>query len=392
MNHAPILHVKEVAHWRHESRMLKESAAALRHGVADRIVIAGRWLPGLAVSEQVAENITFHRIPMMRGSSYPVLMPIRRWDAGRRLLRFAREVAPSLIECHEIWSLEWACQLRRWLGVPLIYTPHELETERNGLMDPAEKARERAMERRLLRECDAVVCVSEEIADWYAAEYAVTRPWVVRNVPEVPAGWAPRKTDALHRRFNLDPDALVFLYQGNLCAGRRIEQFLRVFTRAQPDRHVVFMGYGELEGRIKEAAVRHPNIHFMPAVPPAEVVVNSAAADVGLVGVENVCLSYISTLPNKLFEYLLAGVPPMLPDYPAMRRTVEQCPGAAWLVPEDDDAWLAAVNRVTRADIDAHRTASAGAGALFSWRDEESRLIAAYRQALARGPRRANPQ
>ena len=128
-------------------------------------------------------------------------------------------------------------------------------------------------------------------------------------MPDTPAGPVPKKTAILRSELGIPDGDLVFLYQGGLFRARRIEQLLRVFSRAAKDRHVVFMGYGELERMVRSAAATNYNIHFRPAVSPHEVLA-LAGADVGLVGVENVCLSYYYSLPNKFFEEsLLAGVP-----------------------------------------------------------------------------------
>ena len=79
---------------------------------------------------------------------------------------------------------------------------------------------------------------------------------------------------------------------------------------------LVFMGYGKLQGSIAEAAASSENVHFQPAVPYQEMLQYTKDADVGLVSVRPICLSYLYCLPNKLFECIQAGVPVLVNDLP----------------------------------------------------------------------------
>ena len=74
----------------------------------------------------------------------------------------------------------------------------------------------------------------------------------------------------------------------------------------------MFMGYGELEERIKKAAEMFDNIFYHDAVLPEDLWMYTISADYGLVCTENICLSDYYSLPNKLFEYAMAGLPMVL--------------------------------------------------------------------------------
>jgi glycosyltransferase involved in cell wall biosynthesis len=288
---------------------------------------------------------------------------------------------PRLIHCHGVSPLPAGVRLGRLIGVPVVYDAHELETERNGLKRPV-KTVDKWIERRLIRQANAVLAVTDSIADWYAGEYGIERPTVVRNVPVRPEGPPPGKSHILRATFGIPEGDLIFLYAGGLFQGRRVDQFLRVFSQGPEDRHVVFMGYGELEGRVRSVASMRPNVHFLPAVPPAEVLRHTAGADVGLVGVENVCLSYYYSLPNKLFEYLLAGVPAVGSGWPEVRRVIE-ADGCGWVVGEREEDWLRFVRGVSREEIHAKREGALRARMRYSWQEEEALLLQAYMKALA---------
>ena len=111
------------------------------------------------------------------------------------------------------------------------------------------------------------------------------------------------------------------------------------------------------------------------------MLLHTRGADVGICGVDNVCLSYYYSLPNKLFEYLHAGVPVLVPEWPEMLRIVKEY-GCGWLVGEDDTAWSNAVIRLDRPMITSVAHASRAASAHLLWESEADVLLAAYSAAL----------
>jgi len=103
-----------------------------------------------------------------------------------REVLMARRIRPSIIQCHSLSSLPAAVLTRAAARTPLVYDARELETETNGLRG-VNQVFARRLEKTLIRHCDAVLCVSDSIADWYAHEYRIPRPFVVRNIPDVRA-------------------------------------------------------------------------------------------------------------------------------------------------------------------------------------------------------------
>ena len=59
-------------------------------------------------------------------------------------------------------------------------------------------------------------------------------------------------------------------------------------------------------------------------VPPEQLLEAIALADVGLALIQPVCLSYRMSLPNKLFEYVAAGVPVLGSDLPAIGPLISE--------------------------------------------------------------------
>ena len=368
-----------------ESRFLKEAHSTLASGLASSVVLLCRWEPGLADEETPAPGLRIRRL-RRRLSRLPrnkVIGLFKMLESLRLYAKAVRRERPDLIHCHSLFPLPPCVGARRSLGVPLLYDAHELETECCGI-DPVNRALHRFLERRYIGGADAVICVSDAIADWYGKAYGIRRPDVVRNIPDLRRQTGVVDPGILRSRFGIPPGDLVFIYQGGLFRGRRIEQFIRIFERVRTDRHLVFMGYGELEGLAREAAGRRPNIHHLPAVAPSDVLRHTAGADIGLTGVENVCLSYFFSLPNKLFEYLAVGIPFLVPDFPEMRRIVE-AHGCGWVVADSDDAWVERIDRLQSDEVSRGKEAARMAAPAYSWQNEERTFLAVCRRLLLSG-------
>lgn len=298
----------------------------------------------------------------------------RAWD--RAVTAHFADWNLRVVSAHSVWVLAVAATLASKTKAVLLYEPHELESQTNGA-PWWQRMLARNIERRLIRTCRGVVVVSEAIADWYAQAYNMARPVVVRNLPEVTEVQPTPDPRIWRDRFGIPDHHVIFVYQGLFVRGRRIEQFIRVFAKTTPDRHLVFLGYGDLEEEVRLAAARHPNIHYAPAVPPSEILRHTSGANVGLVGVENVSLSDYYSLPNKLFEYLRAGLPVMMPNFPEMLKVLDESK-CGWVIGESDGDWLTAINGIDWGQVRECRSRVHAAAGRFSWDQERAKLLDMY--------------
>lgn len=360
-----------------ESRMAKICASVEKLGLFDNILILGTWKAGLCKHERVTQVIEILRIQRPRENRANILSKAFKtlvWTLKIPWVLRSRRV--TCVNCHSLSAL-WLCVMLKWQHRSrLVYDTHELETETTsatGIRRPFLKI----LEKCLIPFVDEVCVVSDSIAAWYQTAYTLGMVEVVRNVPESGIETPGGRLNLLREKFNIPPNDLIFIYQGVLSAGRRINQFLEIFKTASPDRHLVLMGYGPLEAKVREATMVNPNIHFLPAVPPAEVLRHTACADIGLCGVENLCLSYYFSLPNKLFEFIAAGIPALVPDFPEMRKIVaaNKC---GWVIPDHNEDWVKAIHNVDHHSVRLAKAHTLDAQQKYAWSGEEKHLNRIY--------------
>ncbi len=359
-----------------ESRILKIVRSLRGQAVFTRVMVLALWKEGLPSHEVLDDGIEVLRVAPLFGGALQGglgrLLKAVGWYLG--ILWALKGMKVSCFNCHSLPVLPLSVLVKLWKRCVLVYDPHELETETVGLRGRRQWLARR-VEGALIGWADAVCVVNRSIADWYAACYRLQQVWVVRNVP-YRSELEPVRTGALRKAVGLALEAQLFLYQGLLAPGRGVGLLIDAFS-GMSDRHLVFMGYGELEGRIREAAAQHANIHFMPAVPPEQVKDYTVDADVGISLIENVCLSYYLCLPNKLFEYAACGVPAVVSDFPEMGHFVDEY-DCGWKVAPEAQALRGLVQGLTVAELAAKRANTRGSGQLYCWQEEEKMLLAMY--------------
>jgi glycosyltransferase involved in cell wall biosynthesis len=377
------LHVYPSA-FTHETRILKETKSIADRGLFAPIHIGGLWSEGLPERETLDRNRELRRVKVVSGR-----LPKNVLTKGIALLEWYiriyvayRKVDVDAVSCHSLTTLPLGIIFKVLRGTKVIYTTHELETET--LVSPLQQRLGKIVERLLVRHADLVTVVSDSIADWYRREYGLVEVPVIRNVP-YRAAMPMARSRVLRERLSLREQDLLFIYHGLLGPGRNVELLLEIFAGAKADRHIVFMGFGSLECTIQEYASKHANIHFHPAVPPEDVMTFCSSADVGVFLVGRPCLSYYYCLPNKLFEFLLSGIPCLVSDFPDMGKVVRES-GAGWTSPVELAPALEFINNLTRTEVEDKRRAALTSRTRYGWEIEEDNIVAAYRLHLFAKP------
>ena len=217
-------------------------------------------------------------------------------------------------------------------GARYVYDFADFQTEagRIARLPRFARAMLRRRERRWAGGAAGLLAVSEPMADLVAARYRTARPVVVLNC--VPAWRAddptPPRSTRLRDELRLPDDRPIVLHHGQLKPERGIEELIRAADDPQLralDPAFVLMGYGRLQPLLDEAARQRPGrVYVLPAVPVDELLDWVAGADIAYLGCPPVTLNLRLTLPNKLFESIMAGVPVVAARGTEQARLIEQ--------------------------------------------------------------------
>jgi glycosyltransferase involved in cell wall biosynthesis len=285
----------------------------------------------------------------------------------------------DFIHCHDLDTLEYGVFIKFFrLGkVTLIYDAHEYETQRNGLYG-WRWTYVKLKERFLIKYCDRVITVSPTIADEYVRLYGIEKPEVILNCPVLRTEKVVKR-DFFRDKFNIPDSKMIFLYQGYLYPGRGIEIILEAFYQLNlPDCVLIFMGEGTHVDYIMQNKMYGQSVFLHPFVSGEVLLGYTSSADCGLAFIEDISLSDRYCLPNKLFEYIAAGLPVISSGLPDLRNFININQVGVSADTNDVNGFIKAFKDLLNLDskklaIDIEKTR-----ALFNWGTQEKILINLY--------------
>jgi glycosyltransferase involved in cell wall biosynthesis len=233
-----------------------------------------------------------------------------------------------------------------------------------------------------------VVTPDEHRGRIYREEYGALRPpLTVRNCPPYrPPLESTRLRDELDRRAM--SFSTIVLYQGLVDSMRCIEEIAEA-TRSFDD-GVVLVILGRGFGAWADPASRlrgYERIVILPRVPYDELAPYTASADIGILLYRNDCRNNYYCAPNKVFEYMMMGLPIVAPAFPGMVPLVEGEDVGVCVNPADPKEIAAAVNELARNGEARRRMKANGlrlAKERYCWQIEFGPLLDRYRALLGR--------
>ena len=257
-------------------------------------------------------------------------------------------------------------------GEPFVYDAHELFTEVPEVVGrPAVQRVWRWVEGFIVPRARLAYTVGPALAQVFEQRYGRAFA-VVRNVSRL-------RADTPLPSAPVSPGGYI-LYQGALNAGRGLENLLDAMPQVAG--RLVICGEGDLSAALRERAGRlglltSGQVEFRGFVLPEALREVTRHAAVGIMLLENTGLSYYYSLANKFFDYVHAGIPQVLIDFPEYRALNEQF-DVAELVADLAPATLAtALNRLLRDDPTRYQHLAGNcqrAAPQLSWQHEERQL------------------
>jgi glycosyltransferase involved in cell wall biosynthesis len=314
-----------------DPRVLREATALVEAGYAVSIV-------------DIEEEGSHPREEELRGVGLKhVLMPraffstrFDKWTLIRVTRLFVRttlrllQMQADIYHGHEVSGL-LPCYIAAFLRrKPVIFDAHEMPLFERPL---SELGRSRRLLRKLLAvllayivpRCAGVITVSPPIVEELSKRYGIKDVVLLRNLPEYRE---VQRSDRLRQHLGLKPEVRIALYQGYLQPNRGLDRLIRAATFLDPNIMIVIMGknrkttQSQLEALIASEGVAD-RVKILPPVAYADLLDWTSSADIGLnVASPDYSLNVRYFLPNKLFEYLLAGVPVLSSSLEAMVEVI----------------------------------------------------------------------
>lgn len=364
----------------HESRILRELRSSQKATLFDRHEVFAVGDPHLKSREVLEGFIEIHRA-FLFFRRLKFLRPLKalyiiEWVL-RGAIRYGILEKRSVVQCHSLPSLIIGVAAKFLKGSKIVYDAHELETE-TIMSGSTRKKIYKWLERKLIHHANAILVVSPSIESWYVQTYGSLPIRTVLNIPDLTSPKNIQRRN-LKKELGIGEDTKLFIYLGVLNRGRGVDLLINAFQKTPSDTALVFVGYGPLTQRITEAAQRNKRIFYLPAVSPDQVAQTAAGADVGLSIIEDLCLSYRYSLPNKIFEYVKSDLPILVSDLPDSSKIVDTWQ-VGWKAPLDSDKIQSKISEITWDDIAVKRENLNQLRKNMGWSFEEKKLTALYQE------------
>jgi glycosyltransferase involved in cell wall biosynthesis len=350
-----------------------------------------RW-PVLGIGREhssMPEKSALRTVRRLLDMPLQALRPAHAWSVYWRLNSDYRALSKLAIALDvDFWiANDWTVlpivlDLARARGTPFGYDTHELSVEEYSQhlkwrlsMRPVIAQIERAG----IRHAAFVSCVSVGIAEHLTRIYGLSqRPHVIRNAP-------PYESSPL--RITSTP--IKVLYHGGVMQGRELEEIIASVRLWRPEFHLTIRGPADpaylahLRHLASDAGVAG-RIAFAPPVPMTELVAAARDFDVGLFVIRGHSLQNEFVLPNKFFEYAMAGLALCVSDLPEMRRLIMSHSMGVLINVVKPAAIAATINGMDLAMIDAYKVSALKAARELCWEREAKILVELVGSALTR--------
>jgi glycosyltransferase involved in cell wall biosynthesis len=336
--------------------------------------------PGSHSAQRTAILLTQAPAGLIAASAVPLHFLRRHHRAARQALL---ALQPDIVHANDCQTLPAAAAAKRAFRTRIVYDSHEFATEEhadNMRWRLVAQRHVREIERRFIGTVDKVITVSDGIAEDLRTLYGLPEtPTVVRNTPAYQA-ISPREISGPRH----------LLFHGIMKGGRSIEATISAL-RHLPDAVLTLRGDGapaylaKLRSLARDPAIGG-RVTFEAAVPASDVVPRAAEAHIGIFCAPLETRHNRFALPNKIFEYLMAGLAVVVTAGTDLADLVARYGVGVTASAATPEAIAAAINRISPEELHLMRGRALVAARELSWEHERDKLTGLYDTLAASGP------
>lgn len=271
---------------------------------------------------------------------------IRYWNYHCKLQKIARQVKPDIFISADLFSLA-VCSNQN-INCLKIYDSRELYSKLTSLVGkPIKQLFWSFFERKYYKNVNKVLVSAEKDREFLISRFGYKDIQLIFNFPNI-----QKKTSKINlcHKFNISEKKKIFLYQGAIQIGRGIEEMISLLNYFE-DCVACIVGDGEHKREIIKLSEKlkiSNRVFYTGKISYNELISVSKQADIGFSLIQPLSDSYKQALPNKLFEYGLAGTPVIASDFPEMKYYINKYKLGIAVNPINEKEHLDAVNRLLK--------------------------------------------
>jgi glycosyltransferase involved in cell wall biosynthesis len=371
-----------------DSRILREIELARQHFLVD-VIGYGDWQPPAGVN--------FIQVPRNHRSLWFLVRYFSLLVLGRFFSRFYesafwlkaeyaaanRLIAENhydLIHANDWDALPVAVQGNQNKQTKVLFDAHEFSPEQESdklVWRMSVKLYKTFLLKRNITKADKVITVSSGIAALYKKRFQIDCNLVMNARPYEKVAFKPAG------------EMINLVHHGFANPGRQLEKMIQMIPLLDPRYVLNLMLVGGQNERyldkLKEFALKiaHGRVKFVDPVSPDAILLVINQFDLGIPFLSAPNLNILYSLPNKFFDFIMAGLGVVVPPLPSMVQVVNQYAIGQVAASQSPEDMAALLNSLTADDINRFKRNSLELAKTFNAENEMKKLLHIYQELLA---------
>ncbi len=272
-----------------------------------------------------------------------------RWlSFTKNITKIDKELDAKIYLASDLYSLPAASYLSKKYKGKYIYDSREIYSALGPLANnPIKQFAITKIEKFFVKDVNNFIVSGDLDAEELRRHFDTNKEfWTIMNLPFYTE---PVNSNLIKERFPYLENKTILLYQGAVLPGRGIIPAMKALQRDE-SLGLAILGDGFFMGDAKYFAKKNDlleRVAFCGNVDYSTLHEWTCSADIGMNLIEPISQSYRLALPNKMFEYIMAGIPQLATDLPAMKQIMNKY-NVGELVPEslDTDSIIYAIKKI----------------------------------------------
>jgi len=267
--------------------------------------------------EIIDVNLGNYWVPKPQKGFFNFLKVIKFWHICSRIIRSNHY---DYIHCNNLDTLGTLYFLPKKYYKNVIYDAHDLFPELF-LINSIRRIVWNYIERQLIQKVNIIIVPERGRAEYLRKKYKLKNsPFVINNFPR----YQTIAVKDIRRELDIAKDKKIICYQGLFFPNRNIEDIIYSLKFVQGNIILILFGYAftDYEKQLKEFVINNDlrnRVVFYGRIPAEQISATIAQCDIGIALYQNVGINQYLCAPNKVFDYLMAGLKIICNDYPPLR-------------------------------------------------------------------------
>lgn len=305
----------------------------------------------------------------------------------------SNKIQYDFIWCNDLPTLNAGDKISKKLNAKLVYDSHEIFVETINQFFPIKsnslkqlifriiiklmKSHGKRIERKILPKVYAFITVNESILNYFKEKHSINKGVVVMNLPRISDNNSSKEVIDFHNMYNWNKSDMIILYQGVINHGRGLELLIDSFIKLPNNYKLVLIGNGPLLNLLIKRTNKldaNESIKFIETVPLSELAKYTRGATLGVNLLEAYNLSKKMASPNKLFEYIHAGLPVIASDTIENKIVLNKF-NVGIITANNSDSIKQNILNITHKDLECFSSNTVTASEYYNWENQENTIL-----------------